>query len=202
MLKNLLIVIALFASQAYAQDKPIKIKEETPNASRLELYAHNESEVDYDILLKVSGTNIRQSSAKPRLMRVPSATKVLVKTLIVPRGKTPNYTYDLTINDSLSKRALKKPATPIKLQPKKRILIYLPVNCTSCDSLISQLSNSKYLFRSLDLKEKPELAAQLSTFLAGTKISIDELTEPLISLGGRIFTEFHDFDTLLEELGK
>lgn len=59
-------------------------------------------------MITITGTNFRQSKARPRLIRVPSASKVHLKTLILLRGKTPSYTYDLKINDSLSRRALKK----------------------------------------------------------------------------------------------
>ena len=111
-------VLLMFAFlQVGAQQRPIKIvTEDLPN--RLAFYAVNENEKDYDVTLSITGTNFRQSQGRPRLIRVPAASKVQLKTIILMRGKKPTYQHDLVVNDSLSNRALKVPAERVKIPPK------------------------------------------------------------------------------------
>jgi len=201
MLKRIVFALFFLVSNVYAQEKPIKIVEEKlPN--RLALYAENHSETDYDVKITVSGKNIRQSSGKPRLMRIPSASKVLLKTLIVSRGKQPSYTYNLEINDSLSKRSLKRPSVPIKIKPKKRILLYTTPNCTSCEAIVTGLENSIYIFESSPITEHPQLQERMKKALAGTKTPLDSIKTPIVNLAGRIFVEFDNFESLMEEVNK
>lgn len=193
--------LMFFAANLFAQKGPIKIVEENiPN--RLALYALNESMQDYDVMFTISGTNFRQSKAMPRLIRVPSATKVHLKTIMLIRGKTPSYSYDLILNDSLSKRALKKPIERIKVRPRKQITVYLPENCTSCDSLMNHLNNGKYIFRSHKLKENDKIRDQLQLSFGANSTAVDSLKMPIINLGGRLYTNIDSYEGLLETLGK
>ena len=101
-------------------DQRVKIVEEK-KANRIFLVAENQTETDLDVLLVVEGKGFRQPKGKPRKVRVPAASRVSVKNLIIERGKTPRYTFDLQVFDSLSRRVVRKPATPIKIAPKKSI---------------------------------------------------------------------------------
>ncbi|MEX0289502.1 MAG: hypothetical protein AB3N14_10375 [Flavobacteriaceae bacterium] len=200
MLRSLLFVLLGMCAFGYGQDRPVKIvTEELPN--RLAFYAVNENEQDLDVLLKIKGTNIRQSKARPRFIRVPATSKVHMKTVVVVRGKQPSYTYDLVVNDSLSRRALKKESKQIKIYPRKFITIYIPKNCESCDSLITPLNNGKYLYDSYKLDERPEIKDQLNRAFAN-RIIMDSLTTPIVNLGGKLFTRIENYDQLLVELKK
>jgi len=192
-------VLLIVVSNAKAQETLIKITKEKLR-NRLSLYAENHSETDYDVKITVTGKNIRQSARKPRFRRVPSATKVLLKTLILTRGKQPSYTYTLEINDSLSARSLKMPFVPIKIKPKKQIIVYTTKDCISCDSIIGNLSRSKYLFRSFLLSEKLLIRNRMAAALANTKTPLDSLRNPVISLGGRLYIDIDNYDTLLERI--
>ncbi|MBT8294218.1 MAG: hypothetical protein KJN70_13170 [Eudoraea sp.] len=199
-MRALLIAFLLGTTMALSQQRPIKIvTEELPN--RLAFYAVNENEQDLDVMLKIKGTNFRQSSARPRLIRVPATSKVHMKTVVVIRGKRPSYTYDLVVNDSLSRRALKKDFKLIKIKPRKQIMVYVPENCQNCDSLIVQLSNSKYLFKMQNLGERPEIKDQLNRSFANA-ILLDSLETPIINLGGKLFTRIENYEQLLAELKK
>jgi len=99
------ILTLILVLQINAQSSPIKVVvEDIPN--RLAFFAINGSTADYDVKVTISGTNFRQSKAKPRLIRVPAASKVHLKTIMLIRGKKPSYTYSIFQNDSLSKRIL------------------------------------------------------------------------------------------------
>ena len=202
MLKKLLFFLFIFGLlNVSAQNGHIKITDETKN-NRLSVFANNESETDYDVKITITGKNIRQSSAKPRFIRVPAASKVLLKSLIINRGKTPSYTYDLVINDSLSRRALKPPSKPIRINPSKPIVLYITENCKTCDTLLSDLNSSHYKFTSISLIDKPEVKERMATYLKNVVPSLDTFSYPIVSLGGVLHTTILDYTNLLEELNK
>ena len=147
-------------------------------------------------MITVSGTNFRQSKGKSRFFRVPQASKVHLKNLILTKGKLPQYTYELVINDSLSRRALRKPFTNIKIAPKALITIYVPENCPTCDSIINPLKASRYKFTSIVLADRPEVKKGLKMVLP----KIDSIQKPIVSLGGKIFPEVESYEQLMEEL--
>ena len=104
MKRNLTYLLFLFICNIYAQENPIEIIKEK-QANRVLFYRVNKTEKDFDVLFSVEGSYIRQSKRKPRLTRVPAASRVLLHSAIVERGKNPYFTYDLTVNDSLSRRS-------------------------------------------------------------------------------------------------
>ena len=157
------------------------IQLETTGNNRIAFYAENRSFTDYDVLFTVKGTNFRQSAAKPRWIRVPGASKVHLKTIVLMRDKKPLYTKALRVNDSLSRRALKKEFTvldipPPKIKPKKQITIYTSERCASCDSIINKLDAGNFIFRSVSLDEKPEIKEQLGKFLAKSTEEMDTIS--------------------------
>jgi len=190
-----------FVLQITAQKSPIKvIVEDIPN--RLAFFAINEGTADYDVMVTISGTNFRQSKAKPRLIRVPAASKVHIKTIMLIRGKKPTYSYKILQNDSLSKRALKKPFEKIKINPKKQITIYIPHNCTSCDSIIQPLENGKYKYISYLLSENENITSQLQRSFGANSTPVDSLQTPIINLGGKLYTNIETYQKLLDKLDK
>ncbi len=205
MIRRIIPLLALLlAFQLHAQEepeKPIKVVDERV-ANRVRLYALNETLTDYDVLITVEGRNFRQSKGRPRLIRVPGASKVHLKDLIVERGKMPQYTVDLEINDSLSRRALRKEATGIKIDPKKRIIIYMPDNCVNCDSIIDPLEKSVWRYKSYVLSEHPKLKEGLSKAFVGASKPLDSIDTFIVSLGGALYVRMKTYEELLEELDK
>jgi hypothetical protein len=200
MIKKLPLILLLFVvCIAKAQDRPIKIIDEK-KANRLLLFAVNENEKDLDVMVTITGTGFRQSKSKPRLTRIPATSKVNIKSLVIERGKTPNYEYEIVVNDSLSRRALKRPFELIKIEAKRPILIYLTERCTSCDSLIASLENSIYLFKTQQLSEQPKMRDYLEKTLANSATPLGELTTPIVNLGGKIFVDIETYEKLMETL--
>lgn len=201
-----IILISLFLSHLHAQVNPIKVVEK-PSNNRLTFYAINETFKDYDVLFEVKGKNFRQSAAKPRWIRVPATSKVHLKTIILFRDKKPVYTKSLKVNDSLSKRALKKEfeildILPPKIKPKKQITIYTTNNCITCDSIVANLTTDNFLFRNVVLNEKPEVKEQVGKFLAKSSEEMDTISTPIISLGGRLYSWITSYGQLQEELNR
>jgi len=199
--KKVLFLALLFTIlYGYTQEKKIKIiTEDIPN--RISFYAINENEQDLDVMFTLSGTNFRQSSSRPRYIRVPATSKVHMKTIVLLRGKSPSYTYELKVNDSLSTRALVKESEQIKIKPPKQITVYVPNKCEQCDSLVIPLSESKYLFNLIKLDEKPELQEQLQVAF-GKETPIDSLNSPIVNLAGKLYTNLITYQLLIEQMYK
>lgn len=195
---KILLLLLFVVVKIKAQDTPLRVEtKDIPN--RLAFYAVNENEQDFDVQIKISGTNFRQSQGRARWVRVPGASKVHLKTIVLTRGKRPNYTYDLLVNDSLSRRALKKEFERIKIKPKKSITLYITDGCLSCDSIIHPLDASNYKYIKHMLSEKPEIRDQLKSYLPA---AIDSIKTPILNIGGRLFTQIESYDKLLAELNK
>ena len=198
--KILFLCFLLTMVNGNSQDKKIEIvTEDIPN--RIAFYAINTNEQDLDVMFTLTGTNFRQSSARPRFIRVPATSKVHMKTVVLIRGKKPSYTYALKVNDSLSTRALKKESEQIKIEPPKQITVYVPTKCNQCDSLIIPLSGSKYLFNLINLDEKPQIQEQLQAAF-GKETPIDSLKSPIVNLDGKLYTNLITYDQLMEQIYK
>lgn len=196
--KFFILSLLLSSFNLLAQDGPIQILEEQV-ANRLILHALNETETDYDIKITVEGTGFRQSKSKPRLMRIPATSKVKnIARLMLIRGEEPNYTYKLDINDSLSRRALRKEFIKVKIKPKKPITVYITENCTDCDSLMKPLEDSKWKFTRFDLAGKTEIINQLKMAVP----ELDSIKTPVYSIGGIIFPKVVNYEQLMEEMMK
>ena len=198
-----LLFILCIVFRGVAQDDPVRVAEEQ-KGNRLLFYGLNEDDKDYDVLFEVKGTNFRQSKTRPRWVRIPATSKVLLKTIILLRDKTPQYTYSLKLNNSLSPRALKPEATVIEvppkmITPKKQITLCTFENCPACDTIANQLKVNNYVFKEVRLSEKPKVKASLSKML---NQSLDSLQHPIINLGGHLYTWIKDYETLLEEVEK
>ncbi len=198
---SIIVLLFVCTTSLFGQKESIEITDET-SRNRLFLYATNTSEVDLDVTMTVEGSGFRKSTRKPRAYRVPAASKVQIMSLVVERGKTARYTYELEVTDSLSRRALRKPATAVKIDPKKPILLYLTNNCTTCEQMIQALDSSYYNYRTLVLEEKPEIKETLVKVFAKTVTPYDSITNPIINLGGKLYSEIGSYDELLAKLNE
>jgi len=200
---KILLILLLISSMtlSYGQERPLRIEDEQ-QANRLLLYAVNENEQAFDILLTVKGSYFRQPKGKARWIHIPAASRVNVKSLIVERGKQAIYTYEMEVNDSLSRRALKKPFKSIKIEAKKPIILYLTDRCTTCDSLISSLGNSNYLYKTKVLSEHAKTEEYLRKTFDNSTTPFDGVTNAFISLGGKYYGDIGTYDELLERLNE
>lgn len=198
--KTTSLLFFLFLSCAmFSQEKPIELEEEQ-KANRLFLYAVNKNLTDYDILLTVEGTGFRQRKGRPRPYRVPATSRVQVMSLVIERGKQPNYTYDIVANDSLSRRAVIKPAELIKIDLPKSLTIYLPESCETCDEIMSEFEASPYNYIVHDLAEDAMIKEQLSKAFVGSATPIDEVKNPIFSFGGKIFINVDSYEGIWEKM--
>ena len=194
-------LLFLFVYSTYAQEIPIEVITEK-QANRMMFYAVNKNEQDFDVMITVEGTNFRQSKRKPRLIRLPAASKVHLHNIMIDRGKNPYFTYDLIVNDSLSRRAMKKEFTPIKIRPKKFITIYIPDQCIDTYMILDSLDQSRYLYTETLISEKPIVKETIGKLLKYHETPLDSIRNPLVSLGGAIYPSIKTFSELVEEIRK
>ncbi|BFP39441.1 hypothetical protein FGF1_02860 [Flavobacteriaceae bacterium GF1] len=202
----LTLLLCFMTTFAWTQRGTVMVTE-TKSKNRIAFFAENRTFRDYDVLFEVKGTNFRQSAAKPRWIRVPAASRVHLKTIVLLRDKRPIYTKTLKTNDSLSKRALKKEfevldIPPPKIRPRKQITIYTSRGCDACDSIVNQLNSQNFIFRSVSLDENPKVKEQLGQFLSRSTQEMDALSSPIISLGGKLYSRITTFDRMMEEMEK
>lgn len=193
------IILMLMVSHGFSQQRPVVIESET-KANRIMLYAVNQNEIDLDVLLTVSGSNFRQSAAKPRWYRVPAASKVPIKSLIQERDKTARYRCEVEVRDSLSRRAIRKPSEQIKIKPKAPLKVYRKENCLSCDSIINGLNNSYYLFEQKNLEDEPKMKEYLVKAFENSVTPFDSITNPVIILGGKYYYDISTYEQLRDTL--
>ncbi|UII76427.1 hypothetical protein LV716_01185 [Flagellimonas sp. HMM57] len=200
------ILLCFTMTFARPQVDAVKVTE-TKSRNRIAFFAENRTFTDYDVLFEVKGTNFRQSTAKPRWIRVPAASRVHLRTIVLLRDKRPVYTKTLRTNDSLSKRAWKKEfevlnIPPPKIKPNKQITIYTSKECDVCDSIVAQLNSQNFIFRSFSLNEEPGIKEQLGQVLSKSAQEMDSLSSPIISLGGKLYSRITTFDRMMEEMEK
>ncbi|MGJ8666045.1 MAG: hypothetical protein ACSHW7_06755 [Patiriisocius sp.] len=194
--KGIILFCAIFISTVMqGQEKEIKIEEER-RGNRLMLYALNENFEDVEATIVVEGTGFRQSARAPRAMKIPKLSKVHVVNLMVNKGETPKYTTDITVSDSISRRALRKEATAIRIDPMNPIDMYIAENCVGCDSIVAKLERSPYKYRSTVLNENEEIKRQI----AMANARLDTVVTPLFNVKGGIVSDIETFEELMEKL--
>jgi len=198
-LPTILLAFMLGITASQAQDKEIQIEEEQ-KSNRLFLYAVNENLIDLDVAITVEGTGFRQRKGKPRKVRVPATSRVNMISLVIERGQTPEYTYTLDVSDSLSRRALKKEFEKIRIAPPKPITIYVPDNCTNCDSIIAPLEQTHWRYTTYVLAENESARMQLERAFSTASRPLSDINTAIIALGPNMYIYIQTFEELMAKL--
>lgn len=206
MLKNTLLPIfclLLLPFTTIAQEEyQVDIEEKREN-NRVYIYALNKTLTDLDVSIEVEGTGFRQREGRQRVFRLPARSKITIKTLVAERGQVPLYKYKLNISDSLSRRVVKPPFELIKINPRKKITLFLTDNCKAkCDSLIQPLEKSPFFYDAIKISENDAVKTQISNALIGGQQRLDTMTTPIVMVGGKMFLQVEDYDTLIEKLNE
>lgn len=195
-----LLLLALFINPLLAQERPIEIEDERNN-NRLSLYAINKNLQDFDVIVYVNGTGFRQRAGKPRAVRVPARSRVEVSSLIIERDQEPKYEYTLEVHEELSRRSLVKEAELIRIQPKWPLTIYKPTLCTTnCDTLISALDESPYLYTLTEIDAYPKVREQLSKLIVGGDERLDEMDTPIVMMAGKMYLTLSTYDEVMSAM--
>ncbi len=204
MLKNLfycLLTCLLTTGISFAQEYTVDI-EERKQANRLFLDAVNKNLVDLDVSIKVEGTGFRQRKGIPRKIRVPATSKVNLISLVIERGKQPVYTYTLDVSDSLSRRVIKREFEKIKIEPRVPITIYIPDNCTNCDSIMNPLNETPYMYKAYRISEDENVRAQLERAFKNSSRPLETIDTAIITLGGSMYLYLTTFDEMMAKLNE
>ncbi len=198
----LLLLFCFPISMNSQEEYQVDIEEKREN-NRVYIYALNKTLTDLDVSIEVEGTGFRQREGRERVYRLPARSKITIKTLVAERGQVPLYKYKLNISDSLSRRVVKAPFELIKIQPKKKITLFLPDSCAmKCDSLVQPLNNSPFFYDAIKISDNDAVKKQLSNALIGGQQRLDTMTSPIVMVGGKMYLQIADYDTLLEKLNE
>lgn len=195
---TLLCTFSSFAQPQYDK-RPITIVDEQVN-NRLLIYALNNTLTDYDVAIELRGTGFRQRGDASRMIRVPARSKVNLLNLVIERNQTPQYTYNLKINDSLSRRSLVREFELIKIYPPESINVYIPDNCVNCEKLIDDLDDSPFIYKSFLLSENEAIRNQLSPAVRASGFEMDAITNSIVMIGGKMHLDIEDFEGLIDKL--
>jgi hypothetical protein len=187
------------SAQQHYDKRPITIVDEQAN-NRLLIYALNNTLTDYDVAIELRGTGFRQRGTSNRMVRVPARSKVNLLNLVIERDQTPQYTYNLQINDSLSRRSLMREFELIKIYPPEPINIYIPDNCSNCESLLSDLEESPFIFKKFLLSENESIRNQLSPAVRASGFEIDTITNSIVMIGGKMYLEIENYEDLTAKM--
>lgn len=192
--------ILLNSTSVISQEYNIEIEDKL-EANRLLIYAVNKNLIDLDVSIEVEGTGFRSRGGRQLVYRVPATSKVNISTLIVERGKQAMYTYQLTVSDSLSRRARIMPFELVKIEPKKPISLFTPEKCsTLCDSLISALDNSPYNYRLTKISDDENIKSQLEKSLVGGAERLAGMENPIVMLGGKMYVQIETYEDLMARM--
>ncbi|MEM7187322.1 MAG: hypothetical protein AAF466_11750 [Bacteroidota bacterium] len=196
--KNLLLTLAALCTLtfSFAQEVPLEIEEER-KANRLFLNVVNKNLQDFDVAITVEGTGFRQRKGAPRKVRVPATSRVNLISLVIERGKQPNYTYKLDVSDSLSRRVIKREFELIKIRPKKAITLYITEKCETCDTIVSGLEKSPYIYKTLTVNENESVKEQLGKAFVGASVPLAEMKNPVVMLDGKMYIHIASYDDLM-----
>lgn len=195
--KLIILLLAIFPIIALSQPAELNIEEER-RGNRVMLYGLNETLLDLEVIIEVSGTGFRQSKRKPRGVLIPAASKVHLLNLMVNKGENPKYTVKQKVSDSISRRTLKKQSIPIKIPTAKPIIMYVTENCFSCDSLVASLDRSPYKYKKTYLEEDLETKKQI---LKGFP-RLDTVVTPIFNIKGYLNTEILNYEDVFENFIK
>lgn len=198
-LSVLVCLLFIFCNLLTAQEQRIIIIEEERLNNRLMLFALNKTLTDYDVAITVKGTGFRLPSGAPRKVRVPGRSRVNLINLVIERSQEPRYTYTLDITDSLSKRSLIREAELIKINPVKAITLYIPDNCTDCDTFINALDESPFNYKKVQLSENETIKSQLSQAL-GTSVNLENRETAIFNVGGKTYLHISSYEELMEKM--
>ena len=195
-----LLLFLVFPCGLFSQEVTVDIEDERLN-NRVIIYAVNKNLFDVDVSIEVEGTGFRKREGRERIYRIPARSKAPIKTLVQERKQIALYTYTLKVSDSLSRRVVRPQFELIKVNPKKKITLFLTDSCKAkCDSLIKPLDESPFLYDAIKISDNDAVKTQISNALIGGQKRLDTMTSPIVMLGGKMYLKVEDYDTLMEKM--
>lgn len=92
---------------SFIQERKVYLVEEKLK-KRTIIYVQNDTDTPKSVFLKINPTGYRRSANRPIIKNIPPLSKKQMLVLIPLKDSTPNYTYDLIINDALENMDIKR----------------------------------------------------------------------------------------------
>lgn len=173
------------------------------NKNRLLIYATNQTLTDLDVLITLDGSGFRQRAGAPRRMHIPARAKVNVLSLVIERGKTPYYNYQIETFEELAARSLKFEVLElIKVKPPVPIHLIFPDPCTNCEELLAQMNEGPYEFFQRNLSDNEDMKTQLAPAFRGTTYDIETIETAIVMIGGKVFPQLHTYEEIIDKINE
>ena len=66
-----------------------------------------------------------------------------------------------------------------------------------CDSLISALDQSPYLYTLTKIDEYPKVREQLARLIVGGEERLSEMDTPIVMMGGKMYLKLSEYDEIM-----
>lgn len=197
----------LFSINTTAQNEHnfVSIQEKV-TGKRVELFAVNTNNIDYDIFLKVDATGYRRSSARPIIKTIPANSKVRMITLVKLANVDSNYKYTLVVNEISFDIAMQKDDTGFNFKidaslKSKKVTLFTKNNCLLCNQTKDLLVNNKINYTEFNIDQDSTYLVHLLKEFKNNKVK-SKTHAPILKIDDSLYTNINTQNQLIKTLQK
>jgi len=166
---------------SYAQGLKVLITEKK-KGKRIVLMAENKTADSLNVFLMVNATGYRKSASKPVIKNIAPGKKIPMITLIELAGETPQYTYDLIVNEEELDVNMNQDnqVKDIEKTIKDRLVLFSTSDCEKCTALSKVLTKKRIEHRVFEIHENPVIYRQFMTFIQSELTLETKIRFPII----------------------
>ena len=181
----------------------IKIQDET-KGKKVDLYAVNSSNTDYEVFLKINATGFRRIAENPVTKLVPANSKVKMSQLIKITNAESNYTFGMIVNEV--GHDIEKEEDIINFsfdesKTKTPVTIYIKDYCDLCAKTIKLFRDNNVVYTVLNIDEDYTYLSDLHKELIERKKDTVSYV-PMLRINNELYTKLRTQDNLIEALKK
>ena len=199
--------IVSFTIPATAQSNHefVSIKEKI-TGKRVELFAVNTNNIDYDVFLKVDATGYRRSSARPIIKTIPANSTVRMITLVKLVNTESNYKYTLVVNEIGFQLDMQKDDTGFNFKideslKSKTVTLFTKNNCLLCNQTKEFLGNNKINYKEFNIDQDSTYLVNLLKEFKKNRIKT-KTQVPILKIEDSLYTNIKTQKQLIETLQK
>ena len=191
----------LFSVQGFSQGLKVLISEKK-SGKRVVLFAENKTNDTLNVFLMVNSEGFRKSANKPVIKNIPPATKVSMLTMIEMSDVPSTYTYDLIVNEDLTKTSIstENQAKDIEKQLYGKLVLFTNANCTDCTQLITELNSKRIPHRVFDINKDQVIYRQFMAHIERSLTVETKIRFPIIWNKEEVIFGYDNVDDVLKRL--
>jgi len=198
-------IFIFFITIGYAQNKHEFVSiEEKVTGKRIELFAVNTNNIDYDVFLKVDAKGYRRSSSRPIIKTIPANSKVKMMTVVELKGVESSYTYTLIVNEIGFEMSVQKDHKDFDLKideslKSKEVTLFIKDNCLLCNETKLLLGNNKINYKEYNIDQDSTYLITLIKTLKKKEVKT-KIHAPVIKIEDSIYTKIKTQQELIKVL--